>query len=59
MIVTHCELDLFEGLDIKVPFAHLMGQKLFAVHLNFDLRGKWNLAFTTSDGSEDMCFTQL
>ena len=39
MIVTHCELDFFEVLDIKVPFACLVRQKLFVVHLNFDLRG--------------------
>ena len=25
MIVTHCKLDLFEVLDIKVPFAHFVG----------------------------------
>ena len=59
IIVTHCKLDLLKVLDIKVPFACLMGQKLFAVHLIFDFRRKWNLTFATSDGSENMCFTQL
>ena len=57
IIVTHCRLELLKVLDIKVPFAHVMGQKLFVVHLIFDLRGKWNLAFAISDGSENMCFT--
>ena len=57
IIVTHCRLDLLEVLDIKVLFAHFMGQKLFVVCLIFNLRGKWNLTFATSDGSENMCFT--
>ena len=57
IIVTHGGLDLLKVLDIKVPFACVMGQKLFAVHLIFDLRGKWNLTFATSDGSKNMCFT--
>ena len=47
IIVTHCRLDLLEVLDIEVPFAHVVGQKLFVVCLIFDLRGKWNLAFAT------------
>ena len=59
IIVTHCGLDLLKVLDIKVPFACVMGQKLFVVYLILDLREKWNLAFATSDGSENMCFTQL
>ena len=54
IIVTHCGLDLLKVLNIKVPFAHVMGQKLFAVHLIFDCRGKWTFAFATSDGSENM-----
>ena len=40
IIVTHCKLDLLKVLDIKVLFACFMGQKLFAVHVIFDLRGK-------------------
>ena len=38
--VTHCRLALLTVWDIKVPFAHVMGQKLFVVHLIFDCRGK-------------------
>ena len=36
MIVTHCKLDLFKVLDIKVLFVCFVRQKLFAVHLNFN-----------------------
>ena len=54
-IVTHCGLDLLEGLPIKVPFACVMGQKLFVVHLMFDCRGKWTFTLATSDVSENMC----
>ena len=57
IIVTHCRLDLLKVLDIKVPFAWVMGQKPFVVCLLFNLRGKWNLTFATSNGSENMCFT--
>ena len=54
MIVTHCGLALLKVWDIKVPFACVMGQKLFAVCLIFDCRGKWTLTFATSGGSENM-----
>ena len=57
IIVTHCRLDLLKVLNIKVLFACVMGQKLFAVHLMFDCSGKWTFAFATSDGSENMCFS--
>ena len=57
IIVKHCRLDLLEVLNIKVPFECVMRQKLFAVHLMFDSRGKWTFTFITSDGSENMCFT--
>ena len=57
IIVTHCRLDLLKVLNIKVLFAHVMGQKLFAVCLMFDSRRKWTFAFATSDGNENMCFT--
>ena len=56
IIVMHCGLDLLEVLNIKVPSACVMGQKLFAVCLIFDCRGKWFLTFATGDGSENMCF---
>ena len=40
IIVMHCGQALFKVCDIRVPFACVMGQKLFAVHLIFDCRGK-------------------
>ena len=52
LTVTHCGLDLLKVLNIKVPFAHVMGQKLFVGHLIFDCRGKWTFAFATNYGSE-------
>ena len=55
--VTHCGLALLEVWGIKVSFACVMGQKLFAVCLIFDCRGKWTFAFATSGGSENMCFS--
>ena len=55
--VTHCRLASLKVWNIKVPFACVMGQKLFVVHLIFDCRGKWTFAFATSDGSKNMCFS--
>ena len=55
--VTHCGLTLHKVWDIKVPFACVMGQKLFAVWLIFDCRMKWTFTFATSDGSKNMCFS--
>ena len=40
IIVIHCRLDLLKVLNIKVLFACVVGQKLFAVCLMFDCRGK-------------------
>ena len=37
IIVTHCGLDLLEVLNNKVPFAHVMGLKLFVVCLMFEV----------------------
>ena len=40
MNVMHCGLASLKVLNIKVPFAHVVGQELFAVHLIFDCRWK-------------------
>ena len=56
IIGMHCRLALLKVLNIKVPSTCVVGQMLFAVHLIFDCRGKWTLTFSTSDGSENMCF---
>ena len=56
IIVMYCRLVLLKVLNIKVPSACVIGQKLFAVHLICDYRGKWTLTFAISDGSENMCF---
>ena len=55
--VIHCGLALLKVWIIKGLFACVIRQKLFAVHLIFDCRGKWTFAFATSDGSENMCFS--
>ena len=57
IIVMHCRLALLEVMDIKVPSAHVIGQKLWMVCLIFDCRGKWSFTFATSGGSENMCFS--
>ena len=54
--VIHCRLPLLEVWDIKMSFACVIGQKLFAVCLIFDCRGKWTFTLATSDGSKNMCF---
>ena len=37
IIVTHCGLDLLRVLNIKVPFAHVMGQKMFVVCFMYEV----------------------
>ena len=57
--MMYCRLALLEVWNTKVPFANVVGQKLFAVCLIFDCRGKWTLTFATSDGSENVFFIVL